>query len=136
MQRHHAEFERRGVALAAVAQGTGDEAARFCRTLKTGFPCGGDPRKRTYRAFGLERDTWYGVTLKPFIEAPLLGLRRLRHASMEGARMPHSDVLQLGGAAVLDPDGTVRFLHRAAKVDDVPGPPELLAAALRLRGRS
>ena len=118
--------------LVAVAQGSAAEAVRFCSTLGARFPCVGDPGKRAYRAFGLERDSWYGVTLKPFVDAPVLGLRRLRHASLSGARMPHSDVRQLGGAAILDAAGSVSFLHRAASVDDVPSPPELLGELDRL----
>lgn len=132
MRRHREAFEERGARLAAVAQGTGEEAARFCGALETGFPCVGDPGRRAYRTFGLERAGWLDVTVRPFLEAPLLGLRRMRHANLAGARMPHSDVLQLGGAAILDAEGVVRFLHRAARVDDVPAPPELLAALDRL----
>ncbi len=79
-----------------------------------------DPHKSSYRAFGLGRSGWWGVTLQPLLEDPLLGLRRLRHANLRRSAAPHSDVLQLPGVAIVDRDGVLRFLHRSRRTDDLP----------------
>jgi hypothetical protein len=128
VQRHRAELEARGAGVVAIGQGTGREAARFCRMLKVDATCLGDPEKQSYRAFGLPRDGWWNVTAKPFLEDPALAWSRIRHASLRGSLMRHTDVLQLGGVAVVDRDGVCRYLHRARRTDDFPPLQEVLAA--------
>ncbi len=120
-------FRTRGVAVAAVAQGTGAEAQRFCGPLETGFPCYGDPGKRAYPAFGLGRIGFVRMIVQPFLENPSLAWRRVRDADLAGARMPHSDVQQLGGVAILERGGVVRYLHRARQTDDLPPMVDVLA---------
>jgi hypothetical protein len=129
---HIEEFRRRGVAVAAVAQGSGAEAQRFCEPLDTGYPCYGDPGKSAYRAFGLGRIGFIRMMVQPFVENPALAWRRLRGANLAGARMRHSDVQQLGGVAILERGGVVRYLHRAQQTDDMPPISELLAEIDRL----
>jgi hypothetical protein len=126
-------LEERGAALVAVAQGTGVEAARFCRGLRLGFPCLGDPGRRSYAEFGLARDTWWNVTVRPFLDQPRVAARRLRRASLRGSLMPHGDVLQLGGVAVVARGGRLAFLHRARRTDDYPPMERVLAELDRLR---
>jgi hypothetical protein len=128
VQEHHAEIRARGAEVLAVAQGSGDEAARYCRMAKIGYPCLGDPDKGLYRLFSLPRDGWWNVTVKPFLEEPGIALRRIRRASLKGSMMTHSDVLQLGGIAIVDAEGIVRYLHRSARTDDYPPTSEVLAA--------
>lgn len=132
MRNHRGEFERRGVRVAAVAQGTAAEAERFCAPLETGYPCLGDPGKRAYRSFGLGRANWYGMIVKPFLEDARLAWRRVRAADMQGAAMPHSDVKQLGGVAILERGGVVRYLHRAQHTDDIPPMADVLEQIDRL----
>ena len=128
MQRSYRAFESRGAEVVAVAQGTGDEAADFCGKLKTDFPCLGDPDKQVYRAFSLPRDGWWNVTAKPFLEEPALAFQRIRNASLKGSLMRHSDPLQLGGVAIVDGRGILRYLHRSTRTDDLPPTSEVLAA--------
>jgi hypothetical protein len=128
VQRHLAQFQQRGAQVVAVAQGTGEEAARFCRSMKTGYPCLGDPGKDAYRAFQLHRDGWWNVTGKPFLEDPKLAFARIRNASLTGSLMKHSDPLQLGGVAIVDREGVVCYLHRSCKTDDLPPTSDILAA--------
>ncbi len=116
----------------AVGQGTGEEAARICNRLEVPCPCLGDPGKQAYRAFGLERDGWWNVTAKPFLEDPRLAFSRIRSASLKGSLMRHSDVLQLGGVAIVDRDGILRYLHRSRKTDDLPATSAVLAELDRL----
>jgi hypothetical protein len=113
--------------VVAVGQGTGEEAARICRSLEVPCRCLGDPGKQAYRAFGLARDGWWNVTAKPFLEDPRLAFSRIRNASLKGSLMRHSDVLQLGGVAIVDRDGILRYLHRARKTDDHPAMGTILA---------
>ena len=117
----------------AVGQGTGEEAARICNRLEVPCPCLGDPGKQAYRAFGLARDGWWNVTARPFLEDPRLAFGRIRNASLAGSLMRHSDVLQLGGVAIVDREGVLRYLHRSRKTDDLPATSVLLAELDRLR---
>jgi hypothetical protein len=126
VREHEAEFRRRGAEIVALAQGTGDEAARLCRDLGVASRCLGDPEKAAYRSFGLVRDGWWNVTGRPFFEEPRLAFRRIRKASLRGSLHPSSDVLQLGGIAVVDRSGTLRYLHRSRRTDDLPAMSELL----------
>ena len=111
-----------------MAQGSGDESARYCRMMKIGYPCLGDPDKALYRRFAFPRDGWWNVTVKPFLDEPRIAFDRIRRASMKGSMMQHSDVLQLGGIAIIDAEGVVRYLHRSRKTDDYPPTSELIAA--------
>jgi hypothetical protein len=56
----------------------------------------------------------------------------VRDADLAGARMPHSDVQQLGGVAILERGGVVRYLHRAQRTDDLPPMADVLAELDRL----
>ena len=131
MQQHHREFERRGARVVAVGQGTGDEAAEVCRGVGADFECLGDPHKHAYRAFALGRAGWWDLTARPFLEDPGRAFGRIRRASVKGSLMKHTDVHQLPGVAILR-EGAVRYLHRAAKTDDLPSSPEILARLDRL----
>jgi len=126
-------LSQRGATLVAIAQGTGVEAARYCRMLRLGFPCLGDPGRETYGSFGLPRDRWWNVTVKPFLEEPAIALRRIRQASLRGSLMPHSDVLQLGGVAIVARGGELAWLHRARRTDDYPPMERVLEELDRLR---
>ncbi len=132
MRRHHEDFRSRGVEVVAVAQGTGEEAAGICRSLGVESPCLGDPGKDAYAAFGLPRDGWWNVTARPFYEEPALAWSRIRRASMKGSLMKHSDVLQLGGVAIVDAAGELRYLHVSRRTDDLPPTGEVLAQLDRL----
>lgn len=132
MRDRREELASRGVAACAVSQGTGADAERFCGPLETGYPCYGDPGKLAYRAFGLGRVGFLRMLIQPFVENPGLAWRRLRAANLEGARLPHSDVQQLPGVALIDREGVVRYLHRAQQTDDLPGMDEVLAEIDRL----
>lgn len=132
VRRHHAEFRARGVRVAAIGQGTGAEAASVCRSEGVEYPCLGDPDKQAYSAFGLRRDGWWNVTVRPFLEEPKLAMSRIRNASLKGSLMRHTDVLQLGGVAIVDGAGVLRYLHASRKTDDLPSTANLLAELDRL----
>lgn len=128
MREQQGEFEKRGVALACVVQGTAEEAARFCGRHGVESLCIPDPEKESYRALGLGR-----ASLREILFAsPDLKRRRAEAKQagcsnkLEGARQKHSDVFQLPGAALLAEGGTILWLHRSKHTGDLPLPDELL----------
>ena len=128
MREKRSEFEKRGVALACVVQGTAAEAARFCGRHGVESLCIPDPEKSSYKALGLGR-----ASLKNLL-FPSDDLKRRRAESkaagcsnkLEGARQKHSDIFQLPGAALMAEGGTVLWLHRGKHTGDLPLPDELL----------
>ena len=132
MQGHLTEFQERGARVIAIGQATGNQAARYGRMAQADFPCLGDPGRKSYRSFGLARSDWWSMLAKPFLEDPGLAWSRIRNANLEGARLEQSDVKQLGGVAILDREGVVRYLHRSRRTEDYPPTPEVLAELDRL----
>ena len=53
-------------------------------------------------------------------------------ADLKASASPRSDVQRLGGVAIVDREGTLRYLRRAERSDDQPPNAELLAALDRL----
>ena len=128
MREKLAEFERRGVRLACVVQGTTEEAARFCGRHGLAEISIGDPAKQSYRAMRLERTSWRKMI---FSSADLRQRRvQARQAgcsnSVSGALQKHSDVLQLPGAALIARGGNILWLHRSAHTGDLPSAEELV----------
>jgi hypothetical protein len=124
-------FEKMGVKVACIVQGTADEAARFCGRHGIRELCIGDPEKESYKAMGLGRTSWKEIIL------PSAELKRRRaeakeagcSVSLEGTFQKHSDVLQLPGAALVDRGGTILWLHRGTHTADLPSPQSLLEIA-------
>jgi len=122
------EFQRRGIRVGCVVQGTAEEMARFCGRHGVEALCIPDPQRESYRAMGLERTRWRHI-LFPAPE----GRRRRAAAkaagcpiSLEGTFQKYSDVLQLPGAALVSRDGIILWLHRGASPSDLPSPAEIL----------
>lgn len=132
MQEHRAAFEARGAEIVAIGQGDAAAAEHYCRKHGAEFPCLGDEERAGYRAFGFDRTGWWDLTLGPFLEDPLLAAGRIRHADPVASVSRHSDVRQLGGVAIVDSAGVLRFLHRARRVDDLPPVEELIAIVEKL----
>jgi hypothetical protein len=128
------EFERRGVRVAAVVQGTADEALRFCGRHGMERICVPDPGRASYRAMGLPRTSW-GALL---FALPALRRRRAEAraagcaSSLTGTLRKHSDVLQLPGAALVGRDGRLLWVHRGAHPGDLPSAAALLDTVDRL----
>ena len=128
MREKQGEFEKRGVALACVVQGTADEAARFCGRHGVESLCIPDPEKESYRALGLGR-----ASLREILFASDDLKRRRAEAKkagcsnkLEGARQKHSDIFQLSGAALVATGGTILWLHRSKHTGDLPSADGLL----------
>jgi hypothetical protein len=128
LREKRSEFERRGVALACVVQGTAEEAARFCGRHGVESLCIPDPERESYRALGLAR-----ASLREILFAsPDLKRRRAEAKQagcsnrLEGARQKHSDIFQLSGAALVAAGGTILWLHRSKHTGDLPSADGLL----------
>lgn len=128
------EFRRRGAQLVAVGQGTEDEAEHYCAGYASGFPCLGDPDRSSYRALGLARGDWWSTVVKPFFTETRESLRRVRDADLGASQLRATDVLQLGGVAIVDAAGALRFLHVAETTADIPSNEEIFAALDALAG--
>jgi len=128
LREKQSEFERRGVALACVVQGTAEEAARFCGRYGVESLCIPDPNKESYRALGLGRASVWELIF------PSDDLKRRRTEAkqagcsnkLEGARQKHSDIFQLSGAALVAERGTILWLHRSKHTGDLPSADGLL----------
>ena len=132
IREHHAEFERRGVQVVAVGQGTGNEAHGFCSEWQVGIPCLGDPERTTYQEYGLQRGSWWSVVVRSLFTRPLHTLRLLFDADLDGIRLSSTDLLQLPGVAIVEWGGTLRSIHIAAQPEDMPTPSEVCGALDRL----
>ncbi len=132
MQRAEGEFEARGAALVAIGQGTGETTQSFCAKFQVGYPCLGNPDRGIYQAFGFRRGSWGDVMWKPLLGDPVKGIPRVFRADLAGARLPTSDVKQLGGVAIVSADGRIRYRYRQKTSGDLPEVAELLDALDRL----
>jgi len=122
------EFQRRGARLVAVGQGTEDEAAHYCGKYAPGVPCLGDPDRSSYKALGLGRGKWWSMVVTPLWTDTRVAVQRIRRADLRASQLDASDVLQLGGVAIVDREGVLRFLHVAETTDDIPSNDEIFAA--------
>lgn len=130
MREQRAQFERRGVRVACVVQGTATEAAQFCSRYGFEQACIPDPDKASYRAMGFGRALWKDM----IFASPGLRARRKEasaagcRVSLEGTFRKHTDILQLPGAALVAPGGKILWLHRGTHPGDMPSAAELLKA--------
>src|ERR1700729_2765085 len=116
------ELEKLGIQLACIVQGDAQEAAEFCGQYGMAQKCIPDPKKETYRKFGLDRATW-GSLLFP---SPELKERRKENQaagfgiSIKNSLKSHCDILLLPGAAIVAKGGKILWLHRGKNPADLP----------------
>ena len=131
VQEHLAEFEKRGLQVAAVGQATGAEAQSFCQKWGVAYPCLGDARRQGYKALELSRGNWWNVVVRSALTRPVDTLSLIAKADMKGAQLASTDVLQLGGICIVDRDGILRGVHRAKSPEDMPPALEVAEFASR-----
>ncbi len=125
MQGAYDQVRARGAELVAIAQGTAQEAERFCHQLGVAYPCLGDPAKDSYRAFDLPRGGLREIILEP-MRAGNEAVRKGYKVSLRGSLMRHSDWFQLPGLAIVGCDGIIRYLHRSRHAGDLPPTSDVL----------
>jgi hypothetical protein len=120
-------FRSMGATVAAIGLGSVEEAAQFRNRYDLPFPLLVDRSKKTYKALGTGRSAlraagprvwWSGAT------SILAG---------HGQAVPRQDWRQLGGAAVIEPGGKIRVVHRSKTASDNLAVSELLAALEKQR---
>jgi hypothetical protein len=119
MQRERDAIEARGAQLVAVAQGTTAEAERYCAALGVTYRCLGDPRRDSYRAFGLPRGGFKEILLDP-MRAGNQAVRKGFKIGIRDSLRRHSDWFQLPGVAVVDRAGRLQYLYRSRHAGDLP----------------
>jgi hypothetical protein len=102
------EFTDKGASIVAIGMGTPDKAARFRQRYSLPFVLLVDNDGKTYEAAGLRRGSLDDV-IGPRVWAR--GIKGL--ATGRGVALPREDPFQLGGTAVIRPDGSVAHHHVA-----------------------
>lgn len=116
------EFTSRGVNVVAIGMGTPAMAADFKEQFRVPFQVLVDRTKESYRIPGLKRATVVDAV------RPRVLLRGARSVFRRGQGRPQQDPAQLGGAVVVDRNGTILFVHRADDAQDNVPVDDLLAA--------
>lgn len=97
-------------------------AAHFKEQFDIPFTLLVDHTKQTYRAVELPRANAWNVY------GPPVWIKGVRSILRHGNKWPKQDPLQLGGAAVVDTEGMVRYLYRSKASSDQPPIAEIRAA--------
>ena len=115
------EIEALGAAVLAVSFEPRDRLFQLSRVLQLPFPLLSDQERDTYRAYGLQsgnlRQIFSLGTVLAYVK--LLAQGRMYH-------FRRSDLRQLGGDFIVDPDGIIRYQHRSAAPHDRPSVDELI----------
>ena len=118
---------RRAEVQGAIACVTFAEPAMlrgFEREIGLPYPLYGDPDRATYRALGFGRASARRVWLDPRVWARYGRLLARGRRPVGG---PAQDTLQLGGDAVLDAQGRLRWIYRSRGPEDRPSVDRLVA---------
>jgi hypothetical protein len=121
-------FEHGDIDVVAIGQGRGSEATTFGERWGIRFPVLGDPSGKAYRAYGFARGNLWNVVLRGMVTRPIESMHAIARADLRGAMLRSSDVMRLGGVALVDRGGAIRCLHRAEEPADIPSNAEVLAA--------
>jgi peroxiredoxin len=121
---HVEELRRLGVSPYVIGNGTPDEAHQFAELLQTDdLPILSDQRRVTYRAMGFRR------SMMATMMNPATWLRGLQIALKHRQGKLMGDPWQLGGAAVIRPDGSEVWRYVSESSGDHPTIAALTAAA-------
>lgn len=125
MQARAEELARHDAAVLVISLAPPEALAAYQEHLGLPFPIASDDGLATYRAYGLERGTWWRVwhprVLLRYLGLLLAGRRLQRPRAGE-------DVRQLGGDFLIDAQGIIRYAHASARPDDRPPVADVLRA--------
>lgn len=113
--------------MVAVAQGTAQDVAKFCRDFAVPFPVLADTKREAYKAYALPKGNFMQV-----MGPQLLG--RAAQALLSGASFGKriGDPMQLQGTFVIEKGGFVRFAHRGKDSSDNPSNKQLFSVLEKL----
>lgn len=119
------EVSGAGIAVRFVVIGTPELAREFCSRFGDAQLCIADPEKRTYKAMGLEQyNLWRLFTDRELRERRKANKAAGFRQNWRATRMENA--AQLPGAAFIDRDGIVRWIHRGKHPGDLPSMREML----------
>jgi peroxiredoxin len=116
------------VRTVAVMPGTTELLAAVSEHLGLTIPVLSDPDWTLHRRYGMKRGTRREIFLS--IATWKAYARLFRSWNL---RRPSEDVFQLGGAAIVDRNGQIAWVHRGASPADYADPAQLVAAVEALR---
>ena len=113
----------------AGSEGAPEPAQAVCDRFHAPFPCLADPRRSSYKAFGLKRGSVVEVL------GPAVLLRGMQ-AALKGHHIEKTvgDAFQMPGTFIIDSEGVVRYARYAAHAADHPAIGELVDALHSLSG--
>ena len=125
MRDRYPEFQAKGAEVAAIGMGLTAMAADFKEKQGIPFPLLVDRRRETHRLLELQRGNLLDIVGPKQV---LRGVKAFVAGTSAGRPAPKQDVLQLGGAVVVNAGGDVLYTHRAAGSEDNAPADDLLAA--------
>lgn len=115
------EISEAGVGIIGVATGAAFQA-RDLMSRGIDFPLLVDPERELFEALGLEHIAWHRWFAPSTWIKYVRGARGARQGAFTG------DLRQSPGVAIIEPDRTIRYLHRGITLGDYPPLAEVLAA--------
>lgn len=123
MRQKNSDIEAMGATVLAVSFEPRDRLFQLSRLLQLPFPLMSGQEMDVYRAYGLQRaDLRHIFSLKTI----LTYVKLLAKGRMYQFR--RSDMRQLGGDFVVDPEGVIRYQYRGTAPNDRPSVAELIRA--------
>ena len=122
------ELEQSGLRLAAVTQGTPEEALAFCQQYAPGIICLSDPERRAYQAYGLGQANVYQAFLSPQVWSGNATARE--HGHKPELPPEGQDALQMSGTFIIGTDGRIRLPYYYNTIADHPPVSLLLRGVL------
>jgi peroxiredoxin len=121
----YGEFEARSANVVAIGMGLTPMAAHFRDEHSIPFPLLIDRHRETHRALELRRGNLLEIVGPKQVAR---GVKAFFGGTSAGRPAPKQDVLQLAGALVVAPGGTVLYHHQATGAEDNAPVDDLLAA--------
>jgi alkyl hydroperoxide reductase subunit AhpC len=106
LRQHEEKLVEQGVEVCVVTFDAGPMAMAYVDSTDLSWPLLVDQDRSLYEAYGMARGTWWNVYGPPAIGVYLRLLLRGRALKPAG-----SDLRQLGGNVLVDPEGIVRIHH-------------------------
>ena len=122
------EITRAGVAVVLIGNGTPDQRDAFAERhdVRGRALLVTDPNRAAYRALALARSRWATFGPRSIVDL----FRAMSHGHAHRGVL--GDSTQLGGVALVDARGVVRFFHASRSIADHPSASDLVDASLRL----
>jgi peroxiredoxin len=126
LHRDRSRFEETGARLVLIGQATPRHAAYFRTRMGIDLPLLADEQRVSYRAAGAK------VGILSELLGPAVVAKGVVAAATHGVFQGRTigDFAQLGGAMIIDTDGTIAWSHMSEDASDNAPPAEILAALL------